>query len=138
DHTDDAVRLIIAAVDRDDPRPVWYADWGSNNGSAANNLRRALDRILKERGPKGYAAFKSKLRVICHGNIFGDHTVGAEPPFPLLVDTFRPALEGKRWYHRFSALTATAAGFDLQRDVLSGHGPLGALYPTNTTHPQKE
>jgi hypothetical protein len=54
------------------------------------------------------------------------------------VDTFRPALEGKRWYHRFSALTATAGGFDLKRDVLSGHGPLGALYPTNTTHPQKE
>jgi len=31
-----------------------------------------------------------------------------------------------------------AGGFDLKRDVLTGHGPLGALYPTNTTHPQKE
>jgi len=37
-----------------------------------------------------------------------------------------------------AALTATAGGFDLKRDVLSDHGPLGALYPTNTTHPQKE
>ena len=61
-----------------------------------------------------------------------------DPPFPLLVDTYRPAEEGRRWYHRFSALTATAGGFDLKRDVLSDHGPLGALYPTNTTHPQKE
>jgi hypothetical protein len=138
DDTDEAVKLIIAAVDRDDPRPVWYADWGSNEGSAVNNLKRTLDRVFSERGPRGYSAFKNKLRVICHGNIFGNHTIRLEPPFPLLVDTFRPALEGKRWYHRFSALTATAGGFDLKRDVLTGHGPLGALYPTNTTHPQKE
>jgi hypothetical protein len=138
DDTEDAVKLIMASVDRDDPRPVWYADWGSNKGSAVNNLKRALDRVLRERGPTGYAAFKSKLRVICHENIFGDHTTKLEPPFPLLLDTYRPSQEGNRWYHRFSALTATAGGFDLKRDVLSGHGPLGALYPTNTTHPQKE
>jgi hypothetical protein len=138
DDTDDAVKLILSAVDRDDPRPVWYADWGTDHGGAANNLRRALDRVRKERGSKGYAAFKRKLRVICHGNIFGEHTTRLEPPFPLLLDTFRPPLDGRRWYHRFSALTAAAGGFDLQRDVLTGHGPLGALYPTNTTHPQKE
>jgi hypothetical protein len=54
------------------------------------------------------------------------------------VDTFRPALDNKRWYHRFSILTATAGGFNLQRDVRTGHGPLGALYPTNTGLPQKE
>ena len=35
-------------------------------------------------------------------------------------------------------MTATAGGFDLERDVRTGHGPLGALYPTNTTHRQKE
>src|SRR5437660_51606 len=74
DETDDAVALIIRAVDRDDPRPVWYADWGSNKGSAVNNLKRALDKVLKEHGPKGYATFKSRLRVICHDNPFGDHT----------------------------------------------------------------
>jgi hypothetical protein len=138
DDTDDAVKLILAALDRNDPRPIWYADWGSNQGSAVNNLKRALDRVFKERGPKGYAAAKEKLRVLCHANPFSDHTTKLEPPFPLLVDTYRPPLDGKRWYHRFSALTATAGGFDLKRDVLNGHGPLGALYPTNTTHPQKE
>jgi hypothetical protein len=47
-------------------------------------------------------------------------------------------MDGKRWYHRFSAITAKAGGFDLARDVLTGHGPLGVLYPTNTTHWQKE
>jgi hypothetical protein len=60
------------------------------------------------------------------------------PPFRLWVDTFRPVWGNQRWYHRFSQLTSTAGGFELVRDVLTGHGPLGALYPTNTTHWQKE
>jgi hypothetical protein len=138
DDRDEGVQLLVAAVDRADPRPIWFLNWGTDSGGATSCLKRALDRVLQERGPPGYAAFKKKLRVICHGNIAGEHTTKHEPPFPLLVDTFRPALEGQRWYHRFSGLTATAGGFDLQRDVLTGHGPLGALYPTNTTHPQKE
>ncbi len=136
--SDDGVRLVLRAVDADDPRPVWFLNWGTDHGAAPSCLRRALDRVLKERGPKGYAAFKSRLRVIGYPHLFGDHATMTNPPFPLFVDTFRPPLEGKRWYHRFSALTAKAGGFDLKRDVLTGHGPLGALYPTNTTHPQKE
>ena len=28
-----------------------------------NNLRRALDRVLRERGPDSYARFKSRLRL---------------------------------------------------------------------------
>ena len=81
--------------------------------------------------------FKSKLR-LSSDDKFGDHTTTIAPPFPIWVDTFEPPVEGKRWYHRFSALTSQAGGFDLKRDVLTGHGPLGALYPTNTTHWAKE
>ena len=135
--TEEGVNLILGAVDRRDPRPVWFCNWGTDNGSAPSCLKRALDRVLKERGPKGYAQFKSKLR-LSSADKFDEHTTTAEPPFPLWVDTFRPEIDRKRWYHRFSALTATAGGFDLQRDALTGHGPLGALYPTNTTHKQKE
>lgn len=134
---DDALELILAAVDRDDPRPLWYSDWGSDRGSAPNSLKRALDRVLQERGQEGYARFKSRLR-LSSSDQFGDHTSKLAPPFKLWVDTFRPEQDGKRWYHRFSALTATAGGFDLKRDVRTGHGPLGALYPANTTHDQKE
>lgn len=134
---DDGVKLILAAVDADDPRPVWFCNWGTDAGSAPSGLKRALDRVLRERGEKGYAAFKQRLR-LSSADKFGEHTAGREPPFPIWVDTFRPETDGKRWYHCFSALTATAGGFDLRRDVLTGHGPLGALYPTNTTHPQKE
>jgi hypothetical protein len=137
DNTDEAMKLLIAAVDRDDPRPLWYCDWGTDRGAAKNNLHRALDAVLAERGQAGYEKFKSRLR-LSSADKFSDHTFKQQPPFALWVDTFRPELEGKRWYHRFSALTATAGGFDLKRDVLTGHGPLGALYPTNTTHVQKE
>jgi hypothetical protein len=69
---------------------------------------------------------------------FGPHTSDVAPPFPLWIDTFRPELNRKRWYHAFSGLTATAGGFDIERDLRTAHGPLGALYPLNTTHRQKE
>jgi dienelactone hydrolase len=136
DDTDEAVKLIINIVDRNDPRPVWYADWGTDTGGATNNLRRALDRVLRERGERGYAKFKNSLRIIGY-DLYVDHTTRA-PDWKFWVNTFQPPMDGKRWYHRFSALTAKAGGFDLRRDMLTGHGPLGALYPTNTTHWQKE
>ena len=137
DDTDDGVNLILRAVDGADPRPVWFCNWGTDHGSAESCLKRALDRVLRERGRDGYAKFKSRLRLSSY-DAFGEHTTTLEPPFPLWVDTFRPPLDGKRWYHRFSALTATAGGFDIERDVRTGHGPLGALYPTNTGPRQKE
>jgi cellulose-binding protein len=137
DDSDAAVKLIIATVDSPDPRPVWYSDWGTDDGSCTNNLQRALDRVRIERGQEGYAKFKSRLR-LASADAFGDHTTKLEPPFPLWVNTFRPELDRRRWYHRFSALTATAGGFDAERHLLRGGGPLGRLYPTNTTHRQKE
>ncbi|HVJ82450.1 MAG TPA: DUF1593 domain-containing protein [Planctomycetia bacterium] len=137
DDVEDGVNLLIAAVDRPDPRPVWYSDWGSDKGSSENNLKRALDRVLKERGTEGYAKFKGRLRLVSSDK-FGEHTEKVEPPFPLLVESTVPEIDRRRWYHRFSPLTAKAGGFDLERDVRTGHGPLGAMYPTNTTMPQKE
>ena len=137
DTTDDGVRRIIHAVDRRDARPLWFCNWGTDRGAAVSCLKRALDRVLQERGPAGYARFKSRLR-LSSADEFDEHTTTQPPPWSLWVDTFRPEQNGRRWYHRFSAITAHAGGFDLQRDVLTGHGPLGALYPTNTTLPQKE
>lgn len=131
------VRLILEALDDVDPRPLWFLNWGTDNGSAPSSLKQALDRALAERGPEGYARLKGRLRLSSY-DAFGDHTSAIAPPWPLWVDTFRPEVDRRRWYHRFSALTAEAGGFDIERDVRSGHGPLGALYPTNTTHPQKE
>jgi hypothetical protein len=50
DDTTAAVNLIVSTVDRHDPRPVWYSDWGTDNGAATNNMKRALDLVLRERG----------------------------------------------------------------------------------------
>lgn len=140
--SEEGVKLIVALVDSADPRPVWYCDWGTEPISA-NNLKRVLDKILKERGQAGYETFKDRLRIIGHNdtgdkNFLGDHATRISPPFKLWIDTFSPPVDGKRWYHRFSGLTARAGEFDLRRDMLTGHGPLGELYPTNTTHDQKE
>ena len=92
DDSDEAVNLIIAAVDSSDPRPVWYSDWGTDDGSCTNNLLRALNRILKERGQEGYAKFKSRLR-LASAEAFGDHTTKIAPPFPLWVNTFQPEVD---------------------------------------------
>lgn len=135
--SDEGVKRIIAAVDSPDPRPIWFMNWGTDNGSGSSSLKRALDLVQKERGPKGYEAFKKRI-YLSGADKFGDHATKILPPFPIWVDTFRPELDKRRWYWRFSAITATAGGFDIKRDMLTGHGPLGALYPTNTTHKQKE
>jgi hypothetical protein len=137
EESDAGVKLIINAVDSPDTRPVWFSNWGTDNGSASSSLKRALDLVLRERGEAGYAKFKSRLR-LSGDDQFGEHTTKIAPPFSFWVDTLRPPIGGKRWYHRFSALTATAGGFDIERDIRTGHGPLGALYPTNTTHWGKE
>lgn len=137
DDVDDGVQLVIRTVDSPDPRPVWYLNWGTDNGAAVSCLKRALDRVLRERGPDGYKQFKDRLRLSSYDK-FGTHTTDIAPAFKLWVDAFHPELDRRRWYHRFSALTATAGGFDIERDVRTGHGSLGAMYPTNTTHRQKE
>lgn len=136
DDSEAGVKLIIDAVDRGDPRPIWFSNWGTNDGTTSS-LQRALDRILKERGLQGYAKFKDKLR-LCSDDKFPDHTSKLAPPWKLWVYTKYPDMDGGRWYHRFGPLTATAGGFDLRRDVLTDHGPLGKTYPTNTHLKQKE
>jgi hypothetical protein len=137
DDRDDGIRLVVRALDNADPRPVWFLNWGTDHGAAKSSLRRALDKALAERGRDSYATFKRKVR-LSSDDQFGDHTWNIEPAFALWVYPFRPDIDGGRWYHRFSPLTKTADGFDLRRDVLENHGPLGALYPTNTHLPQKE
>lgn len=136
EESDAGVDAIMRAVDAEDPRPLWFSNWGTDHGSASSSLLRALDRVETERGAAGLAAFKQQLRLVS-ADAFGRHSK-QEPPWPLWVDTWRPEQNGRRWYHRFSALTAKAGGFDIERDVRTGHGPLGALYPVNTTYPQKE
>ncbi|MFO0970600.1 MAG: DUF1593 domain-containing protein, partial [Gemmataceae bacterium] len=133
---DAGVRLILAAAAAPDPRPIWLCNWGTSHDGDVSSFKLCLDKKRKEEGEAGYAKFKARFRLSSEDK-FGDHS-SIRPPWPIWIDTFHPPQDGKRWYHRFSALTAKAGGFDLKRDVLTGHGPLGALYPTNTGLAQKE
>jgi hypothetical protein len=137
DNVQDGVDLVLRAVDKKDERPVWFLNWGTDKESGESSLKRALDRVMKARGPAGYASFKNKIR-LSSDDKFGDHTWKTQPPFAFWAYPFYPDMDGARWYWKFSALTRKAGGFDLQRDVLENHGPLGKLYPTNTTLAQKE
>jgi hypothetical protein len=136
DNTSDGVDRILAALDKPDPRAIWFSNWGTDDGTTSS-LKRAFDRILAERGRAAYEACKQKVR-LCSDEKFAPHTLTTPPNWPLWVYTKMPAMDGGRWYHRFSPLTKTAGGFNLERDVRTGHGPLGALYPTATDLPQKE
>lgn len=114
--------LIIAAVDKDDPRPIWYANWGTNDGNLTG-MRHALDYVRDTRTEAEYEAFIGKI----YFSRDADRTyhVSEHIPFiPFWVDTRNP----DRWYHRWEPLTANAGGFDIDRDVKNGHGALGALY----------
>jgi hypothetical protein len=125
DGTDDGVNLLLRALKKDDPRPVWYGNWGSNSGTTSN-LKRALDRLRGE-GKAAYAAALAKLRVVSlDGNVRARHGPHAER-FPLYVETGWPEKYGTgygtRWYHQFMPITGAK-----KEDVAEGHGPLGAFW----------
>jgi hypothetical protein len=54
----DGAKLLIAAGDRDDPRPLWVSVWGG-----ANTLAQALWHVRATRTPEQVAKFVGKLRV---------------------------------------------------------------------------
>jgi len=126
--TDAGVKLILDAGDRDDPRPIWYGNWGSNSG-AVSNLRRAFDKVKKERSPKDYAAFVRKFRIVTLDGT-GASRARHDDLITLHVETGYPTMDGGRWYHRLRPLTEKAGGFDVTRDIKNNHGPLGTLYTT--------
>ncbi len=126
--TDTGVELIIKAGDRDDPRPIWYGNWGSNSGSRSN-LRRALDKVKATRTPEEYAAFAGKF-FICTLDSDQQTRQGHNELIPLYINTGPGVIDQGSWYHAFRPLTEKAGGFDVSRDIKKGHGPLGEIYTT--------
>ena len=117
--------LIIAVIDKDDDRPVWYGNWGCDDGTESS-LKRALDKVKRERSGEEYRKFIGKIRLTAE--LGQRHFRGHTRAFSMYLDTFYPSMDGGRWYHRWKPLTAKAGGFDIERDVKRNHGPLGALY----------
>ncbi len=61
--------LIIASVDKDDPRPVWVGCWG-----AANTVAQAIWKVRETRSKAEFSKFLGKLRVF---GILGQDDAGA-------------------------------------------------------------
>ncbi|TWT35256.1 hypothetical protein KOR34_01440 [Posidoniimonas corsicana] len=117
DKDTDATKLIIEAVDRDDPRPVWMPIWG---GSV--ELAQALWRVRNDRSPEEVQEFVSKLRVYAwgHQDATGVWILENFPELHYIVSTggviysAPPELHSAEW---------------LNEHVRFDHGALGALCP---------
>ena len=105
--------LIIAAVDKDDPRPVWVGGWGG-----VNNVAQAIWKVRATRSAAQLERFISKLRVF---DILGQDDAGAwlAKNFPDLFYIRATGVYG--WQPPKNG--------DYQRNDIQSHGPLGAVYP---------
>jgi hypothetical protein len=131
-------RRIIEVVDHPDERPVWISVWGG-----ANTLAQALWDVRETRSPEDLARFVAKLRVY---TISDQDDAGRwlRLEFPGLFYIVSPSNQG--WKEYWQATWTGISGdrhyangpfhaFDLvdnpwlERNVISDHGPLGALYP---------
>jgi hypothetical protein len=103
--------LIIDAVDKDDPRPVWVACWGG-----ANTVAQAIWKVRATRSPDELAKFLSKMRVF---DILGQDDAGAwiAKNFPELL------------YIRATSVYGWQPSDSYLKEHIQSHGPLGAVYP---------
>lgn len=125
-----ASRLIIAAVDSPDPRPVWIAAWGG-----AADLAQALWTVRHERSPAQLARFVAKLRVY---SISDQDDAGpwARAYFPTLF--WETGIHGFTRYQLgvWGGISSPLPGADQSHvsrqwlaENIHGKGPLGQLYP---------
>ncbi len=103
--------MIIAAVDKDDPRPVWVNGWGG-----VNNVAQAIWKVRETRSPEKLEKFLRKLRVF---DILGQDDAGA-----WLAKTF-PEL----FYIRATGVYGWQPSDEYLDEHIQSHGPLGAVYP---------
>lgn len=111
---------IIRMADRSDKRPLWIAIWG---GSA--DLAQALWKVRSTRSPEETAAFLSRIRV----HAIGDQDITGpwiKSEFPGLYYITRG--KGIRGIYRAGDTTLVRSGW-VQRNIRTGHGALGAIYP---------
>jgi len=132
-------RLIVDAVDKDDPRPVWISIWGG-----ANTLAQALWDVKKSRGASEVDKFVSKLRVfdICGQDEAGGwacHEFNRDGRMRLFW--IRAFLNWKAISYNVNVEFTEARGGDeevvspswFSRNVQNNHGALGSRYP-NAQH----
>lgn len=121
-------RLIVDALDRDDPRPLWISVWGG-----ANTLAQSLYTIAETRSPEASQKMIAKLRVY---TISDQDDAGAwiRKRFPQLFYIVSPGGYGAGTWTGIHSLidgadNLTISNMWLRDNIQQGHGPLGAIYP---------
>lgn len=112
--------LIIAAVDKDDPRPVWVMGWGG-----MNNAAQAIWKVRETRTQAELDQFLSKLRLF---DILGQDDAGA-----WIARTFPDV-----FYIRATGVYGWQSPKNgaYYRENIQNHGPLGAVYPDTKWAPE--
>ncbi len=130
--------LLIAAADRDDPRPLWVAVWGG-----PNVLAQALWKVRATRSSEELARFVAKLRVY---TISDQDNSGPwiRKTFPDLFYIASPGnhaggayhyatwsgISGDRFHGRFTGADYNLVSNEwLDENIRTGHGPLGSQHP---------
>ena len=119
-HDSEASEAIIAAGDRDDPRPIWVCAWG---GTA--DLAQALWKVRMTRTEGDAVTFSNKFRV---------HAIGDQDSTGSWIRNNFPTL---RYIQRDVAFRGMYRGGDatlvnsewLKTHVRTGHGGFGEIYP---------
>ena len=115
---------IIRVLDRDDPRPVWFSIWGG-----PRELAQAIWKVSRTRSAGELAAFKKKIRV--HSIADQDRTAGWVKQYhPDVLWIFSNRLFRGIWAAGDQQIVSPAW---LERNVRTGHGPLGAIYPAKAS-----
>ena len=104
--------LIIEAVDRDDPRPVWAMCWGG-----CNTIAQALWTVKETRTEDELAEFVSKLRVY---DVLGQDDAGT-----WIAKTFPNLL----YIRATNIVYGWQPSDDWLAEHVQSHGPLGDVYP---------
>ena len=121
-------RLIVEAMERNDPRPLWISVWGG-----VNTLAQALHTIRETRSPEEARRLIAKLRVY---TISDQDDAGAwlRKTFPDLFYVVSPGGYGAGTWTGIHTLidgadNRTISNAWLRDNIQQGHGPFGAIYP---------
>src|ERR1700722_2526568 len=115
--------LLVAALGKNDPRPLWVSIWGGSN-----TLAQALWKIRSTEKPEVAKRLVAKLRVYAIGDQDdAGMWVGREFPGLFLITP--------RGYN--TGITSTDPGSKpelispewLAKNIQQGHGPMGVVYP---------
>ena len=129
--------LLIHAVDKDDPRPVWVTVWGG-----PNVLAQALWKVRATRTPAQLAKFVAKLRVYTVSDQddsgpwirqnFTNLFYIASPGFHSLGGYHYaawPGISGDNFHGRFTGADSNIVSNPWLDEHIRSKGPLGRQYP---------